>query len=140
MELKDKIFIPIFILALFTSILFLGFTMTGKFAYVDQTMKCGEGDCAAICKYPGDCLSSETCCEGEGTGICKESSECENVFEFIKGEKVIQTNNIRYPSQEKDIANIATIVVFIFLMGVFYLLSRRHHQKHFVKKKRKKKK
>lgn len=138
MELKDKIFIPIFVLALFTSILLLGFTMTGKFAYVEQTMDCREGDCFVLCRYQGDCLPNEICCENEGSGGCKDASICEKEFEFVEGEKVIQTNNLRYPTQEKDTANLMTVILYIILIGAFYLLSRKHHHKHFPQKKRKK--
>lgn len=137
MEIKDKVFIPIFTLALFTSILLLSFTMTGHFAYVEQTMDCGEGDCQVICRYEDDCLSNEICCEEEGRGVCKESSECSNPFTFVEGEKVIQTNNERYPTQEKDTANIISVILFIIIIGIIYLLSRKHHKKHFSKKKRK---
>jgi hypothetical protein len=140
MDLKDKIFIPIFILVLFTSILLLGFTMTGKFAYVEQTMKCGEGDCFVICRYQDDCLSGEICCEDDGVGVCKESSECKDTFEFVEGEKIIKTNNMRYPTQEGDTTNILTVMVFIIILGVIYLMSRKHHKKHFSKSKRKKNK
>ena len=139
MEIKYKIFIPIFILVLFTSILILGFTMTGKFAYVEQTMDCREGNCFVICRYQGDCLSNEICCDNGGSGFCEETSKCEKEFKFVEGTKVIQTNNLRYPTQEKDTANLLTIILFIILIGAFYLFSRKHHHKHFSQSKRKKK-
>ena len=137
MELKDKVFIPIFILALLTSILFLGFTMTGHFAYIEQTMDCKEGDCHVICRYEDDCLKGEVCCAEEGRGICKESSTCQNIFTFVEGEQVVQTNNQRLPTQERDTANIITVILFILLIGIIYLLSRKHHKKHFSKHKKK---
>ena len=133
MRFKDKIFIPIFTFALLTSLLLLGLTMTGNFAYIEQTMKCGDGDCHALCKTQTDCIQGEVCCESEGVGICKESSECEKQFEFIQGSKIIQTNNERYPTQERDTTNLATVVAFIILIGVVYFISMRHHHKHIKK-------
>lgn len=138
MELKDKVFIPIFTLALFTSILLLSFTMTGHFAYVEQTMDCGEGDCKVICRYTNDCLPNEICCLEEGRGVCEEISKCEVEFIFSEGQQVIQSNNERYPTQERDTANIISVMFFILLIGIIYLLSRKHHKKHFSKPKRKK--
>ena len=56
----------------------------------------------------------------------------------IEGEKIIKTNNLRYPAQENDAVNILSAMLFIILIGAAYLFSRKQHHKHFSKKRKKK--
>jgi hypothetical protein len=131
MELRDKIFFPVFIITLLVSLFLLGGTLTGNLVYDSQSMHCKAEGCYQICDSTQDCnVNQEVCCEKNNFGICKIAGECDKEYVFSpEGEF---QENIRSTSSANTITFSATTIL-VLIVGTLYYFSRRTH-KNFSKK------
>lgn len=127
MQLRDKIFLPIFIISLLISLFLLGATITGKFAYISQTMHCKEDKCYVICRSTSECEIEEVCCEEDNFGICKKG--CEKEYEFIPDAST-ESDNLRYTSQKTNTITFSATTIIILIVGILYYFSRKIHKKN----------
>ncbi|MCD4759403.1 hypothetical protein K8R33_00765 [archaeon] len=128
MKLRDRLFLPVFITALLISIILLGNSLTGYFAFIGKSMHCDAGECYVLCQSNQECEEiNQVCCQKNNFGICKEESECKKTYEFIP--EVDITENIRQTSQKANIMTFSITTAIISIVGILYYFSRRTHKK-----------
>lgn len=127
MELRDKIFFPVFIIALLVSLFLLTGTLTGYLIYDSQSMHCEAGKCYQICDSTPECnIKQEVCCEKNNFGICKIAKECNK--EYVFSPELEPQENIRSTSSANTVTFTATTIL-ILIVGTLYYFSRKSHKK-----------
>mgnify|MGYP003977782797 FL=1 len=109
---QNKLVLSLLFTILFLSMFLLGDSITGKFAYISQSMHCDGEECFVICKINEDCLGGNICCQKNDFGVCTE--ECETEYQ----------DNIRSTSQNKDISSFI-ITTLLIIIGIIYFYSKR---------------
>ena len=130
MELRDRVFIPIFTIALLISLFLLGASLTGYFAFIEQSMHCQDGNCYVLCNSNTDCQATkEVCCEENGIGICKEGVKCLEQYEFIPSLGPTSEESLRHTAQKSNTITFSATTFIIIVVGLLYIFSRKHHNK-----------
>ncbi len=105
---QNKLIPSLLFITLFLSMFLLGSSITGKFAYISQSMHCDNENCFVICNTNEDCAGNNYCCQKDNFGVCAE--ECE----------VEYRTNIRATSQNKDVFSFAIITLLLAITITYY--------------------